>query len=219
MNSHCQIDKLLSANTPTALQVEECRIDINEPATPIGIGQVSLLWYPKTKTCGFTHVKLAVDGEVWSCHEGFWISGTLAKADERARTNNKGLGFFRYDFDVVPAELLALKQFLDERKDQDVCWQSCIGGAAYALKKNTRVRIPVLFPTFVAASLSLGQKTGFWAKEVKKMEYVGNGSGLKNLMSTKVGIDIASTMAVGAAIGEGLYYGIEGAVVKALLNK
>jgi hypothetical protein len=229
MNSHSSINNILSPHPATAIESEpethiinslqpqaeetnlqEIRIDITDE--PIVHKEVSLLWYPKTKAYGFTHVKLAVDDEVWSCDGGYQIFATLAKSEEKAKTSGKGRGFFRYNLAVSPSEAMALKEYLYSKQNKGAPYQTCIGGASNALSKNTSVRIMKFFPTIVAASLSLGRKTGLWAKKVKQVEYIGNGSALNNLASLKVGVDIASSIAVCGVIGETLYYSVSGII-------
>lgn len=212
MQSHCDINNLVTSNIEFKDQnVQEMKLDVIEDKSDGNEPQVALIWWPKTKAYAFTHVKLAVDGEVWSCDEGYRFFRTMSDTENRAKTSLKGRGIFRFNFDVTSSEVKSLKEFLNKNRDKEIS-QTCIGGVCRALKETTSIRIMKFFPTIVAASLSLGKKTGLWAKKVKRIDYVGKDSALKNLCSTKVAVDVVSTLAACAAIVEGLYFGIASAI-------
>jgi len=189
---------LLESKVPSdlAVEVKDSRPD------RAGLGKVSLLWWPKTRQYAFTHVKLAVDGEVWKCGPRFRRYKSLDAVLERARNSPKGRGVYQFELDATPEEVIRLKAFLAANPNLEL--NSCIGGACRALRETTKIRMRPFLPTAFVGYLTFLKKTRLSGR-VTGIQFHGK-SQLKNVCgSTHVCCDVFSTTIVCTLVAGILY--------------
>jgi hypothetical protein len=175
--------------------------------TPELASQVHLIWWH----IAFTHVKLAVRGTVWNCHEGSYrLHGCLDSVRQHAKTNAQGRGIVLCALPMSADNQNALEAFLlgeQQKISPSHCLRhTCIGGVSRALAHaQGGFRLWPIFPCLVVLYLVCRRLVHPQGREI---EYVGPASLLRNLVSLQVAFEILGTLTLLTLIAEAIYFGV-----------
>ena len=178
---------------------------------------VSLLYYPSITCRGGTgHVKLEINGMAYNRTGIFPAPFPAPELHDRPlktlihkATHVGGKPFFRFVFDVDTIDTTTIPRLLDYIKIKPSFYDgTCSYGAASPLRKTGICSIPAplsIFPLTTASYLVMSNKFGLEDK-IKKIEYYGDPSPLKNLhIVPGVLVELAASIISVAMIGAGFY--------------